>query len=600
MRKKPILIYDGDCRFCTTWIKLWQNLTGKLVDYEPYQTACAKHPEVPEEACQRSVQLLLPSGKRYSGAEAIFRSLAYNPKKKKWMNAYQKVPFVAPITEFFYSSIAKNRKYLHGFSMFLFGANPTPSTYTLTSFFFLKGLAIVYLIAFVSFGVQALGLIGQNGILPVGDFMGAVKGRFGAVRGMWQVPGLFWFSSSDLMIKVICVLGVVFSLTLLFGFASRVSLIVLFILYLTVVNGGQTFMSFQWDLLLLEVGFLAIFISSNSSIMVWLFRWLLFRLMFMSGLVKILSGDIAWRDFSALKLHYWTQPLPTALAYYIHKLPLWFHKLSTLIMFGLELIIPLLFFAPRNLRMFAGWTTIGFMILIFVTGNYTFFTLLTIVLVIFLFDDKAISKVIPDSWVNWINVNGTVVLPTFVTQYALPTIAIAIAVTSIFYLTVRVTSNRLPGSQFVFRSIQGFHIVNPYGLFAVMTPDRPEIIIEGSNDGENWQAYEFKYKAGDLKHAPKWNQPHQPRLDWQMWFAALGNTQQNPWFSRLLLKMLEGSPQVLSLLEKNPFPNNPPKFIRARLYEYEYSTLEEKKKDGAWWKRKLKGEYFPVVSLQQP
>ncbi|HVN07056.1 MAG TPA: lipase maturation factor family protein, partial [Bryobacteraceae bacterium] len=378
---------------------------------------------------------------------------------------------------------------------------------------FLKALAVVYLIAFVAFGVQANGLIGSLGILPVSNYLDGMRHAMGA-RAFWYVPTVLWISSSDLALRIVWMAGVACSIVLLLGFFRRVCLILLFILYLSVSTAGQDFWSFQWDILLTEAGFLAIFLDASPG-RTWLFRWLLFRLMFMSGAVKLLSGDPTWRDLTALSYHYETQPLPTPVAWYTYQLPMWFQKLSTAFVFLIELPVPLLVFAPVRWRRLGGVLLIGLQLLILTTGNYTFFNWLAIALCVFLFpDDAARAKPVETTWHHAV----TIVLTAFV------------AVTGGLQL-LETFSLRLPAPARSYLAwISPLRVVNSYGLFAVMTTTRPEIIVEGSNDGENWMPYEFRYKPGDVKRAPPWVAPYQPRLDWQMWFAALGNVGENPWF----------------------------------------------------------------------
>jgi hypothetical protein len=357
-------------------------------------------------------------------------------------------------------------------------------------------------------------------------------------------------------------------------------------------------MSFQWDILLLEVGFLAIFLGSSRTV-VWLFRWLLFRFVLLSGAVKLLSGDLTWRHWTALNFHYETQPLPTVWGWYMHQLPEWFQKLSVGGMFFIELVIPFLFFAPRRLRFFAAISLVGFQILIFLTGNYNFFNLLTVALCLFLLDDERLKRFVPER----VKIRMT---EAFVSDRIL--MIRKVVAGSVFVLILFVSAFQLLEVFFrisprftvqVEKYISPFRIVNTYGLFAVMTTSRPEIIVQGSEDGNLWKDYEFKYKPGDLKRAPVWAAPHQPRLDWQMWFAALGNYKRNPWFMNFCIRLLQGSPEVLKLLYKNPFPNKPPRFIRAELYYYYFTDPHTKKSKETWWRRDFLGFYLSPISLKE-
>jgi lipase maturation factor 1 len=322
----------------------------------------------------------------------------------------------------------------------------------------------------------------------------------------------------------------------------------------------------------------------------WLYRWLVFRLFFLSGAVKLGSHDPTWANLTALKYHYHTQPLPTVLAWYADKLPDWFQNASVFMVLAIELLAPFLIFFPRRLRMAGAFAMLGFQVLIFVTGNYTFFGLLTMALILFWFDDQALERLIPR------------VPPLLSTPPKRARIGAAVLTAFILILGaahILETFGADPEPLRTLASLTGpYQMVNSYGLFAVMTTTRPEIIVEGSNDGETWLAYEFRYKPGDLRRAPGWVQPFQPRLDWQMWFAALSNYQSNPWFVGFALRLLEGSPEVLSLLEKNPFPDHPPRYIRALAYNYTFTDSETRRRTGAWWAREPLGTYLPAIGLK--
>jgi lipase maturation factor 1 len=453
---------------------------------------------------------------------------------------------------------------------------------------FLRGLAIVYLIAFGSLLPQMDGLIGSHGILPAHDYLQNVRTDYGAAAyGLF--PTLAWFNSSDTFLHVIVWTGVALAVLLLIGVSPFPAALGLYLLYLSVDTIGQAFYSFQWDSLLLEAGFAALLVTPvglrpsykkpPSRLAVWVFRFLIFRLMLESGAVKLLSGDRTWRSLTALNYHYQTQPLPTPVAWYAHQLPSFVQKLSIAGVFVVELIVPFLFLAPRRFRIVGAWMTIGFQLVIALTGNYTFFNLLTILLCVFLFDGKYEERA------PW-NVRFVAV--------------VLIAVGFLQLLTTFGVAVNLPEP---FRSMdfraETFHLVNHYGLFAIMTTSRNEIVIEGSDDGNIWKDYEFKYKPGDVYRRLPWVAPYQPRLDWQMWFAALSNYESNPWFQQVVVRLLEGRPEVTSLLAANPFPNQPPRFIRAVSYDYRFTDWDTRRKTGAVWSRGPLGQYFPPVSLKR-
>lgn len=304
-----------------------------------------------------------------------------------------------------------------------------------------------------------------------------------------------------------------------------------------------------------------------------------------------MSHDPAWRNLTALEYHYQTQPLPTPFAWYFHQLPPDFQKFSCLFLLFVELVVPFLIFAPRRLRFFAGGMTIALLALIFITGNYAFFNLLAGAVCLLLYDDAAFARTrkTPARWPEPRVFRGAVTVVLF----------FFVLFASGFELLEVFTGTMPRPAATALSWIAPFGVVNTYGLFAVMTTSRLEIIVEGSNDGQTWLEYPFKYKPGDPRRAPVWVQPYQPRLDWQMWFAALGSYQSQPWFVSFMARLLEGSPDVLALLARNPFPSGPPRYVRAQVYDYKFTTLAEKRATGDWWSRQPKGEYFPVVSLRQ-
>jgi predicted DCC family thiol-disulfide oxidoreductase YuxK len=580
MSERPLLIFDGKCGFCRIWIQYWEQITGTSIEYAPSQEVGARYPQIPPKNYGQSVQLVMPEGDVISGARAVFTTLKCAPGMTWLLWVYDHVPGFAPATELAYRLIAANRTFFYHLTRFTFGRNISPLRYVGVEWLFLRILAAIYFVAFTSFGLQIRGLIGAHGILPAGRYLAAVRNYFGPAS-YWTAPTIFWIAHSDAFLTAVCVAGAVISVVLLAGYLERTALPLLYVLYLSLCTIGQDFMSFQWDMLLLEAGFLAIFLGS-SKVMVLMFRWLLFRLTFLSGAVKLLSHDRTWRSLDALSFHYWTQPLPTTIAWYMQQMPLWFHRFSTAAVLFIELPIPFLIFMPRRWRFFGAGSILFLQALIFITGNYTFFNLLTMALCLFLFDDAALSKL-------RLRVRRVHTRPACVT-------AVAVFILMISGLELR--DMFLGGDSAVVRVAAPFGIANTYGLFAVMTTSRPEIIVQGSNDGDTWQDYEFKYKPGDLKKPPRWVEPFQPRLDWQMWFAALSNFRSTPWFSNFIVRLLEGSPGVLELLAKNPFPGNPPKYIRAQVFDYSFTDFATRKATGDWWGRASRGSYFPPMALK--
>ena len=570
MPERPLVLFDGNCGFCRTWIDYFQALTGERVDYAPT-----------DEAAPKSVAIELPDGQRYVGARAVAELLRYAPGCG-WLAWLYGFPLLATLSEWAYEVVADHRPFFDRVTRIFFGRPVLPSSYVFVERLFVRALAVIYVVAFVSFGTQVRGLIGSHGILPVQSYLRALSESFGVSR-FWVAPTVFWLRPDDWVLIWVCIVGAALALVLVLGFAQRTVLTILYVLYLSLCSVGQDFMSFQWDMLLLETGFLAIFLG-RSKLIVWLMRWLLFRLMFLSGSVKLLSHDPAWRSLNAMSFHYWTQPLPTPLAWYMNQLPEWFQRASTVMVFVCELLVPLLIFGPRRVRHMAAYLAIGLQVLILTTGNYTFFNILTLALCFFLFDDRSLP-----AWHMATQARRTD-----------PRVAMAVAVLILTLSGSQLMATFLgvsPMPQAVGRLATPFGIVNTYGLFAVMTTERPEIIVQGSNDGANWLDYSFRYKPGDVRRSPPVVAPHDPRLDWQMWFAALSDWRGNPWFVNFTVRLLEGSREVTQLMDGNPFPSGPPKYVRALLFHYRFTTFEERRATGAWWHREPKGLYFPAISL---
>jgi hypothetical protein len=421
---------------------------------------------------------------------------------------------------------------------------------------------------------------------------------------------LCWFNASNGFLHFLCAAGALCSIALIFGLVPIVSLIALFVCYESLVVAGQVFFNFQWDILLLETGFFAIFFAPFtwwmsakreapfSKVGFFLLQLVLFKLMFMSGAVKLTSGDNSWWNLTALDYHYWTQPLPTLFGWYGAQTSEWLKKLCTFIVLTVETLVPFLIWAPRRLRFAAFVMLVSLQLMIAITGNYCFFNLLTIVLCFLLLDDARISRRRSVTASSEPGINAAVrdrryrnVVPAVVLVLSLPFNAF------IIFSSIKPEREWPHWIMTPYSHVEPFRVVNGYGLFRVMTKTRAEIVIEGSEDGSDWREYEFKWKPGDVKRAPGWVAPHQPRLDWQMWFAALGTYRENPWFEGLAVQLLRNSPPVTKLLKRNPFPKNPPRYIRSVLYDYHFTTMAERAATGAWWKREERGIYLPRVSL---
>src|SRR6266436_1192019 len=569
---KPLIIWDGECHFCRRWIERWREITRDAVDYATSQESAERFPEIPREQFERSVIYIETDGSVFFGAEAVFRSLRCR-SSKKWMAwSYDHVPGFAAVSESLYRIIAFNRRFASAITRLLWGDNVRPPAYFVARRWFLCALGLIFLIAFVSLWVQIDGLIGSNGIIPVGEFLPAARAQLGD-RALSILPTLCWFNSSDAFLHFLCGGGVFLSLLLIVGIAPIISVIGLFVFYLSLTIAGQTFLSFQWDILLL--------------------KFLLFKLLLMSGVVKLTSGDDCWWNLTALDYHYWSQPLPAIFAWWADQHPEWFKHFSVAFCLIVEIIVPIFFWTPRRLRLIACGLVVFLQIAIAVTGNYCFFNLLTIALCLLLIDDAVIGGRYP-------RVKDRRYTSRFSMHGAVAVIVVTLPINVWLIFTAFKPDAPWPRPlAAVYGRLEAFRIVNGYGLFRVMTKDRDEILIEGSADGIDWLPYEFKWKPGDVKRAPGWCAPHQPRLDWQMWFAALGSYRENPWFGGLIIRLLQGSAEVSRLLAHNPFPDQPPRYIRASFYLYRFTTTEEHRRLGAWWKHQELGEYLPAVSLDQ-
>lgn len=511
-------------------------------------------------------------------------------------------------------------------------------SFLLARWLFVRLVALCYLAGFLSLSVQMSGLYGQDGILPIALLM---RSNDALIDNMLRAPTIFWLNSSDAFISAFPFIGALSASFAVLGIFTGPCLLVSWFLYLSVITAGQDFMSFQWDILLNEIGFLTLFLCSwrpfcrvwakraqrwripawtvdgdNPSVFVlWLFRLLLFKLMFASGVVKLASQDPSWWDLTAMTFHFETQPLPTPPGYFAHHLPRWFLMASTIGVFFIELVVPFAIFAYRNIRIAAAGFLIFLQSLILVTGNYCFFNWLTIALCVLLIDDRAlkngISKFLPkkvssrlNDWIEYAFDFGKEPLPR---TTGTTTRWRRFVITPLLCLILVLSTSSL------YRQFQGdfpspleelvwlahpWRLAGSYGLFAVMTTSRPEIVLEGSLDGIEWKEYVFKYKPGPLNRPPPVVAPHQPRLDWQMWFAALSERPRDEWFFRLAQKLLDGSTSVSGLFESNPFEGTRPKYIRARLFDYHFTSIAKLLKDGQWWTREFKGDFLPPVSIQ--
>ncbi len=607
---RPLMIFDGDCGFCQRSVERLRRITGDRIDYAPAQAVGSQFPQIPPERFAHAVQLVEPDGRITQGAEAVFGAMAcrWYWRWPRWLYAH--VPGVATASEKVYAFIARHRGALSGATGGACSISP-PTRNTAVRWFFLRLLGVVYLTAFWSLGTQIIGLVGKNGILPAEQFLKVAAEHYGEQR-FSALPTICWWDVSDQTITFLCRCGVIASILLILDIAPALVLIALFALYLSLASICQVFLHFQWDILLLETGFLAIWLAplsirprlrtaaTPSWLAIWAVRLLTFKLMFSSGIVKITWNDPTWRDLTAMTYHYWSQPIPSWISWYADHAPLWVHKFEVVLMYAIEIGAPFLMFFGRRARLVAFLLMSLLQIAIGVTGNYGFFNLLSIVLCVSLLDDRMLPAIVrrrfepaePRGW-RW---------PAII---AWP-IVLAVTAFSIIPLSDAIIGPREPGRnrhefwpewvQEWSGRLSEWHIVGGYGLFRSMTTTRPEIIVEGSDDLRDWKTYEFRYKPGDVKRPPPIIGLHMPRLDWQMWFAALRYPQSyDRWFVFFCRRLVDGSPEVLALLERNPFPDTPPRYIRATVYDYHFTTAAERNQNGAWWKRELLGPYCPII-----
>jgi hypothetical protein len=457
--------------------------------------------------------------------------------------------------------------------------------YELVASLFLRLLGVIYLIAFASLLVQIQGLVGSQGILPVADLLAHVTGEVGSER-YYRLPTLFWFNHSDIALVAACLYGCLVSLQIVFNWWQRSALVIAFVLYLSLNNVSQPFLHFQWDGLLLEAGFLAIFLGSRSSIIIWLFRWLLFKLRFMSGLSKLTSGDPAWSGLTALNTYFEVQPLPNPLAWYAHQLPEFVLRSATAATLVIEILVPFMMFMPRRWRFAAAWITIFWQLLIILTSNHNWINLLTIALCLFLFDDRALNSVMPRK----------LHIPPLSQPLQGTVFILVISFAQLWMLSTGQTVAGKLGS--VIDHMEVYRVANMYHVFPTMTTQRVELELSGSVDGREWKTYRFKYKPGYLDKRPRFIMPHQPRLDWQMWFVPL-HSRHLPWFEEFLYALLDNAPHAVELLEHNPFPDKPPHYIHVDAYRYTFTTPEQRQQSGNWWQREALGPFLPLPGVMR-
>ncbi len=578
------LVFDGECGFCLYSVEYARAVTLDRVEYRPYQEVASEYSDVALEDFAASIQLF-HKDQRYCGAEAAFRTLAIGGLSF-WHVLYRYLPGFAICSEWLYRFASTHRVGSLVVGKALFGSRLRPARFEQTADWLYRGVMFMAFLALGSLWWQIDALIGENGILPVAEFLEAVRDQLG-LEGFMRVPTLLWISSSDAFLHALCGLGLLACCIGMAGRARVSAALLVYAVYLSLFYGGQIFMGYQWDLLLIECLLLAALLAAQPKWGVWLFRLLLFRFMLLSGAVKLLSDDPTWADASALAYHFETQPLPTPLAWFAHHLPDAILQAGVHVTFVIELVLPFFIFLPRNPRLVAGCGFVFLQLLIGLTGSYNFFNLLTIVVCIALLDDRLLHRLPRFRGVQ----------PRRLGRYLVAGLGSLIAVLGLLVVLDATTSSRAPRA--LLAVFEPARAVNHYGLFAVMTTRRDELVIEGSLDGADWRAYGFPFKPGAVAGRPRVATPHQPRLDWQMWFAALTTLERAPWVYGLANALLRAEPSVLALIE-DPFAGEAPEFVRVVRFSYRFTTPEERAASGEWWMREQIGFWSPEMRLRKP
>ncbi|HUD13357.1 MAG TPA: lipase maturation factor family protein [Terracidiphilus sp.] len=521
----------------------------------------------------------------------------------------------------------------------LFDAQTGPRTRLVPRWIFLRALGVFFFSAFYSLLFQIEGLIGPRGVLPAEKFLNALRSETGSLR-FWYAPSLFWISSGEHMMMAVTWLGLIASIAAFLNLWPRLSFFVCLICFLSFITAAEAFSSYQSDGMLLEAGFLALFFvprgllpglgiaSPTSRASLFLLQWEWFRIYFESGIVKLLSGDPEWRNYTAMDEYYQNGPLPTWIGWYFEHLPHWFHVATVVATLGMELAVVWMLFLPRRARLICFCIVTPWEVGVILTANYTFLNYLVLALGFLLLDDRSVHWLLPVrirallpepqepedaprkteslsilDTSNETNEAEPAVARGWTRRLGTTRLAVtAVMLTWIAYATtvemIRMPWPELPLPTEPVIALEPLRIANQYGLFAVMTRGRYEIEFQGSNDGQNWTPYLFRYKPQALDKAPGIYAPYQPRFEWNLWFASLGDWQQNNLVPLSEERLLENDPDVLGLFRGNPFAQAPPRYVRAVLWQYWFTSMEEKRRSGNWWKRNLMGLYAPQLTRQ--
>jgi hypothetical protein len=487
---------------------------------------------------------------------------------------------------------------------------------------FLRALALIYFSAFFSLIFQIHGLIGPAGILPAGRYLEAIAQLLGPWKRVWYAPTLLWWSSGPHMLSALCWAGMLASVLLLLNLWPRGMLAVCFVCFLSFIAAAQDFASYQSDGMLLEAGFISLFFAAPgfrpglgrahppSRASLFLLQWEWFRIYFESGAVKLLSGDIEWRNFTAMDEYYQNGPLPTWIGWYVQHLPHWFHAATVFGTLAMELALVWMLFLPRRVRIACFFIVTIWQLPVILTANYCFLNYLVVALGVLLLDDRFVLGIAPEKWKQRMSPEASTVEeapapapPSGVRRYwhAFAVFVSAVMLSWIFYATTAqliwmFVRAPLPTSPVT--ALEPFRIANQYGLFAVMTRGRYEIEFQGSLDGEHWVAYPFRYKPQDPAQPPRIYAPYQPRFDWNLWFASLGGWREYPFVPNTEVLLLSNDKDALTLFAANPFAREPPLEVRAVLWQYWFTTVAEKRSTGMWWRRQMLGLYAPALERE--
>jgi hypothetical protein len=484
---------------------------------------------------------------------------------------------------------------------------PPAPTYWLTRFAILRLLGLVYAVAFLVAANQILPLIGSDGLLPVGAFLDRVRGALGSTEaGFARLPSVFWLGHSDGALVGVAWVGFALSCAVAAGYANAPVLAVIWALYLSFVHVGQDWYGYGWEFQLLETGFLAIFLCplldpgpfprrETPVAVIWLFRWLIFRIMLGAGLIKI-RGDVCWRDLSALFYYFETQPIPNPLSRWFHFLPRWELEAGVVLNHVAELAAPWFVFGPRRVRHVAGAVIVLFQAVLILSGNLSFLNWLTIVPALACFDDSLLKRILPGRLVAAADGASSDARPSRALAATAWALAAVVAV-----LSIKPVANLFSPNQVMNASFDPLELVNTYGAFGTIGRERTNVVFEGTesavpDESAVWKPYPYRGLPVDPSLRPPQIAPYQLRLDWQMWFAAMASPAEYPWTLHLVWKLLQNDPGAVGLFAANPFPERPPRYVRA--VEYRYAFADPANRGGAWWTRERLGIWLPPLSTE--